>query len=118
MVFKFSQTVTVGGQPIYLTGREYSILELLALRKGSTLTKDMIMSHLYGGMDEPEIKIIDVFICKLRRKLSAAGCENLIETLWGRGYLLREPKPAGAPDGETPATPSTDEVRSTAGANG
>ncbi len=83
-----TQTVTLDGQQIYLTRREYSILELLALRKGSTLTKDMIMSHLYGGMDEPEIKIIDVFVCKLRKKLSSAGGENVIETVWGRGYLM------------------------------
>ncbi len=113
-----TRTVTVDGQPLYATRREYAILELLSLRKGSTLTKEMIMSHLYGGMDEPEIKIIDVFICKLRKKLSAGGCENLIETVWGRGYLLREPVPARVPDEETPATPGTDEGRSTAGANG
>ncbi len=106
------------GQPLHTTRREYAILELLSLRKGSTLTKEMIMSHLYGGIDEPEIKIIDVYICNLRRKLSAAGGENLIETDWGRGYLLREPEPTGAPDEETPATPGTDEVRSTAEANG
>jgi len=87
-----TQTVTLDGQQIYLTRREYSILELLALRKGSTLTKDMIMSHLYGGMDEPEIKIIDVFVCKLRRKLSeATGGETYIETIWGRGYVLCDP---------------------------
>ena len=110
--------MTLGGQQIHLTGREYSILELLSLRKGSTLTKEMIMSHLYGGMDEPDIKIIDVYICKLRRKLSAAGGENLIETDWGRGYILREPDQTGTPDEETPATPGTDEVRSLAGAGG
>ena len=110
--------MTLNGQPLHTTRREYAILELLSLRKGSTLTKEIIMSQLYGGMDEPEIKIIDVFICKLRRKLSSAGCENLIEVVWGRGYLLREPVPARVPDGETPATPGTDEVRSTAGANG
>ncbi len=76
------------------------------------------MGHLYGGMNEPEIKIIDVFICKMRSKLSEAGGENLIETVWGRGYLLREPEPARVPHEETPATPGTDEARSTAGANG
>ncbi len=106
------------GQPLHTTRREYAILELLSLRKGSALTKEMIMSHLYGGMDEPQIKIIDVYICHLRKKLSAAGGENLIETVWGRGYLLREPDPARVPDMETPPTPGTDEVQSTAGANG
>ena len=69
------------------------MLELLSLRKGTTLTKEMFLNHLYGGMDEPELKIIDVFICKLRKKLAtAAGDRNYIETVWGRGYVLREPE--------------------------
>ncbi|MEO1708113.1 MAG: winged helix-turn-helix domain-containing protein, partial [Pseudomonadota bacterium] len=66
-------------------------LELLSLRKGTTLTKEMFLNHLYGGMDEPELKIIDVFICKLRKKLKAASGEDYIETVWGRGYVLRDP---------------------------
>jgi len=88
-----AQTVEVDGQSVHLTGKEYGILELLSLRKGSTLTKEMFLNHLYGGMDEPELKIIDVFICKLRKKLSTAtGDKNYIETVWGRGYVLRDPK--------------------------
>lgn len=88
-----AQTVDVDGQPIHLTGKEYGILELLSLRKGTTLTKEMFLNHLYGGMDEPELKIIDVFICKLRKKLSAATQgDNYIETVWGRGYALRDPE--------------------------
>jgi two-component system cell cycle response regulator CtrA len=84
--------VEVDGQRLHLTGKEYEILELLSLRKGTTLTKEMFLNHLYGGMDEPEIKIIDVFICKLRKKLTAAcSGRNYIETVWGRGYVLREP---------------------------
>ena len=68
------------------------MLELLSLRKGTTLTKEMFLNHLYGGMDEPELKIIDVFICKLRKKLAnASSGKNYIETVWGRGYVLREP---------------------------
>ena len=87
-----TRTVEVGGQPLHLTGKEYGILELLSLRKGTTLTKEMFLNHLYGGMDEPELKIIDVFVCKLRKKLaSATGGENYIETVWGRGYVLRDP---------------------------
>ena len=87
-----AKTVEVNGHPVHLTGKEYQILELLSLRKGSTLTKEMFLNHLYGGMDEPEVKIIDVFICKLRKKLaSATGGENYIETVWGRGYVLRDP---------------------------
>ena len=79
-------------QPVHLTGKEYAILELLVLRKGMVLTKEAFLNHLYGGMDEPELKIIDVFVCKLRKKLAAAtGGENYIETVWGRGYVLRDP---------------------------
>ena len=89
------RTVEVESQPLHLTGKEYGILELLSLRKGTTLTKEMFLNHLYGGMDEPELKIIDVFICKLRKKLSeATGGESFIETVWGRGYVLRDPAPA------------------------
>ncbi len=87
-----TKTVEVGGARVHLTGKEYQMLELLSLRKGTTLTKEMFLNHLYGGMDEPELKIIDVFICKLRKKLSVAtGGKNYIETVWGRGYVLREP---------------------------
>jgi len=88
-----TRTVEVNGRCIHLTGKEYQMLELLSLRKGSTLTKEMFLNHLYGGMDEPELKIIDVFICKLRKKLSiATGSRGYIETVWGRGYVLREPE--------------------------
>ena len=85
------RTVDVEGEPLHLTGKEYGILELLSLRKGQTLTKEQFLNHLYGGIDEPELKIIDVFICKLRKKLtSATKGDNYIETVWGRGYVLRE----------------------------
>ena len=88
-----SRTVDVDAKQLHLTSKEYGIIELLSLRKGSTLTKEMFLNHLYGGMDEPEVKIIDVFICKLRKKIEkiapdAGGC---IETVWGRGYVLRDP---------------------------
>ena len=90
-----AKTVEVGGKTVHLTGKEYQMLELLSLRKGTTLTKEMFLNHLYGGMDEPELKIIDVFICKLRKKLAnATDGENYIETVWGRGYVLRDPDPA------------------------
>ena len=86
-----AKTVEVDGARVHLTGKEYAMLELLSLRKGTTLTKEMFLNHLYGGMDEPELKIIDVFICKLRKKLSlACGGANYIETVWGRGYVLRD----------------------------
>jgi two-component system, cell cycle response regulator CtrA len=86
-----SHEVLVADQPVHLTGKEYAILELLVLRKGMVLTKEAFLNHLYGGMDEPEMKIIDVFICKLRKKLANAGADNLIGTVWGRGYMIREP---------------------------
>jgi two-component system, cell cycle response regulator CtrA len=92
-----SHTVDIEGKPLHLTGKEYGILELLSLRKGTTLTKEMFLNHLYGGMDEPEPKIIDVFVCKLRKKLTnAAKGDNYIETVWGRGYVLREPAAAAS----------------------
>ncbi len=87
-----SHMVEIDSKQVHLTGKEYGILELLALRKGSTLTKEQFLNHLYGGMDEPEQKIIDVFVCKLRKKLQdASGGSNYIETVWGRGYVLRDP---------------------------
>jgi two-component system cell cycle response regulator CtrA len=87
-----SRLVTVDDHPLHLTAKEYGILELLSLRKGTTLTKEMFLNHLYGGMDEPELKIIDVFVCKLRKKLATAtGGSHYIETVWGRGYVLRDP---------------------------
>ncbi len=89
-----AKTVEAEGKAVHLTGKEYQMLELLSLRKGTTLTKEMFLNHLYGGMDEPELKIIDVFVCKLRKKLAeATGGENYIETVWGRGYVLRDPAP-------------------------
>ena len=92
-----AKTVDVEGRAVHLTGKEYQMLELLSLRKGTTLTKEMFLNHLYGGMDEPELKIIDVFICKLRKKLAeATGGQNYIDTVWGRGYVLRDPGPGDA----------------------
>jgi two-component system cell cycle response regulator CtrA len=90
-----AHAVEVDGAPVHLTGKEYGILELLSLRKGTTLTKEMFLNHLYGGMDEPELKIIDVFVCKLRKKIATAtGGSHYIETVWGRGYVLRDPEQA------------------------
>jgi two-component system, cell cycle response regulator CtrA len=86
-----TKMVEVNGARLYLTDKEYQMLELLALRRGTTLNKEIFLNHLYGGMDEPEMKIIDVFICKLRKKLAnASGGKNYIETVWGRGYVMRE----------------------------
>jgi two-component system cell cycle response regulator CtrA len=92
-----TKTVDIAGAHVHLTTKEYQILELLSLRKGSTVTKDVFLNNLYGGLDEPEIKIIDVFICKLRKKLTrASNGTNFITTIWGRGYVLRDPGDADA----------------------
>ncbi len=95
-----ARTVEVDGRRVNLTGKEYAILEMLSLRKGMTLTKEMFLTHLYGGRDEPELNIIDVFICKLRKKLFLAGApaSGCIETVWGRGYSLRDPQPDRVPE--------------------
>jgi two-component system cell cycle response regulator CtrA len=103
-----SRTAEVDSQPLHLTGKEYAILELMSLRKGTTLTKETFLNHLYGGMDEPEAKIIDVYICKLRKKLSTAtGGDNYIDTIWGRGYVLRDPQDHSEPSETVDAPPAT-----------
>jgi two-component system cell cycle response regulator CtrA len=92
-----AKTVHIKQVRVNLTGKEYQMLELLSLRRGTTITKEMFLSQLYGGMDEPEIKIIDVFMCKIRKKLAnASNGKDYIETVWGRGYLLREPEEVSA----------------------
>jgi DNA-binding winged helix-turn-helix (wHTH) protein len=102
-----TRVVTVDGQPLHLTGKEYGVLELLSLRKGTTLTKEMLLNHLYGGFDEPELRLIDTFVYHLRKKLvEATGGQHYIETEWGRGYVLRDlPDPAVAPEPKLQWTP-------------
>jgi two-component system cell cycle response regulator CtrA len=90
-----TREVLVSGVPVHLTSKEYAILELLVTRRGLALTKQQFLDHLYGSMDEPEAKIIDVFICKLRKKLAQAGMPNLIGTVWGRGYIVRNTSRTG-----------------------
>ncbi|HKG79311.1 MAG TPA: response regulator transcription factor [Pyrinomonadaceae bacterium] len=85
------KTAEIAGERVHLTGKEYQMLEYLSLRRGTRVTKEMFLSQLYGGLDEPGIKIIDIFMCKLRRKLAEASHgKDYIETVWGRGYMLRE----------------------------
>jgi two-component system cell cycle response regulator CtrA len=98
----------VAGDPMHLTAKEYAVLELLALRQGLIVTKEMFLNHLYGGMDEPELKIIDVFICKLRHKLRQHGADELVQTVWGRGYTLAEEHKSHA----TPVTTKPSELNS------
>jgi len=92
-----TRVVSVDDQPVSLTNREYAIVELLSLRKGTTVTRETFLNHLYGGLDEPELKTMDVFVCKLRKKLTrATGGSHYIEAVWGRGYVLRDPVPRSA----------------------
>jgi two-component system cell cycle response regulator CtrA len=89
-----TQAIEVKGVPLELTGKEYQILEFLLVRKGATVTKNNFLNRLYNSMDEPEEKIIDVFMCKIRKKLQeilGPSGKEYIETIWGRGYVLREP---------------------------
>ena len=107
-----SREVLVDGRNVHLTGKEYAVLELLTLRKGVVLTKEAFLNHLYGGMDEPEVKIIDVVICKLRKKLAQAGAGELIGTVWGRGYVLRDPTASRAAGWQSgTATPASMDMR-------
>jgi two-component system cell cycle response regulator CtrA len=100
------------GRPVTLTKKEYQIAEILALRKGNVLSKEAILDHLYGGLDEPNPKIIDVFICKIRKKLQMMGVDDFIETNWGRGYMVIDHRAdAGA---DMPATPVPAEERARA----
>ena len=88
-----TKTVSIAGTPLFLTAKEYAVLELLALRRGATLTKEVFLNHLYGGMEEPEVKIINVYIYKLRKKLSqACDGDEYIGTVRGRGYFLAAPE--------------------------
>jgi two-component system cell cycle response regulator CtrA len=108
-----SKTAEVNGARVHLTGKEYLILELLSLRKGTTLTKGMLLNHLYGGMDEPELKIIDVFMCKLRKKIAqASNGKNFIHTTWGNGYVLQEPPADEARISRRPAASTGGEMSS------
>jgi two-component system cell cycle response regulator CtrA len=88
-----TRAASVDDQPINLTNREYAILELLSLRKGATVTRESFLNQLYGGIDQPELKSMDVLICKLRKKLARATGSHYIEAVWGRGYVLRDPAP-------------------------
>ena len=97
------RSATTENQTIPLSKREFSILELLTLRKGKVVSKETILDHLYGGMDEPDMKIVDVFVCKLRAKISkATGGEHYIGTAWGAGYKLEQPREQETEPARTP----------------
>jgi two-component system cell cycle response regulator CtrA len=101
-----TRVVTVDDKPVHLTDKEYAVLALLSLREGTVVTKEMFFNHLYGGKDEPELKILDIFVAKLRKKLAqATGGTHCIETVWGRGYVLRDPRPPEPADAPEPPDP-------------
>lgn len=86
-----TKVVTINNRVLPLTGKEYALIELLALRKGMTVSKEQFLNHLYGGMDEPEMKIIDVFLFRIRNKMvRLCPDKEYIQTVWGRGYILKE----------------------------
>lgn len=89
-----TKVVKIGDKTLNLTGKEYALLELLALRKGMIVSKEQFLNHLYGGTDEePEMKIIDVFLCRIRTKIKRlSGGKDYVQTVWGRGYILQEEK--------------------------
>jgi two-component system cell cycle response regulator CtrA len=99
------------GKPVTLTKKEYQIAEILALRKGAVLSKEAILDHLYGGLDEPNPKIIDVFICKIRKKLQALGVEDFIETNWGRGYMVIDHRPDADREAPRQSAPAARSLR-------
>jgi len=88
------RTVMVEERPVRITCREFDVLEMLMLRPGVLLTKEHFMSRAYGVEEGPDQRILDVFICKLRRKLALAGSAEIVRTVWGRGYVLHEPNQA------------------------
>ena len=98
--------ILVGGQPVQLPARQRAILELLLRRKDIVITKEVFLTHLYGEVDQPEVRIIDVLLAKLRRRLAEAGADHVIRTVWGRGYTLQE-KAAGQAT-STDAEPTRD----------
>ena len=87
-----SREVNVGGRPVELSAKEFGTLELLLQRQGKAVRKEAFLGHLYGGPNEPGVRIIDVFVCHVRKKLAEAGMPDLITTVTGFGYLIRAPR--------------------------
>lgn len=109
-----AKKIYANGKPVTLTKKEYQTVEILALRKGAVLSKEAILDHLYGGLDEPNPKIIDVFICKIRKKLQSLGIDDFIETNWGRGYMVIDHRPEAGHETPRHATPADRPLRAIA----
>lgn len=84
------KTVRVDGRPVAMTRKEYAILEALSLRKGAVVHRDALVERIYGALDQPCPKIVDVYISHIRKKLLRLCGEAYIETEWGRGFVLRD----------------------------
>lgn len=80
------RTCHVGGVPVHLTLREFDMLYLLMSRAGRVCSKDTLFAVIWGLDSDVELKIIDVFICKLRKKLGPDHA--IVQTVWGRGYCI------------------------------
>ena len=96
-VDQMQRLIRIDGHPIGITEMEYRVLELLAFARNNVVTRAMLLKHLYRRSDDqPQPKIIDVFISKLRKKLrSATGGAEFIETIPQRGWILRDVEPEG-----------------------
>lgn len=81
-----ARTIEANGILVKLTRKEFQLMELLTVR-GDIVTRDEVFDYLYAGQEIPEVKILDVFICKIRGKLRRSGLD-LIRTVWGRGYTV------------------------------
>ena len=73
-------------QPVELSARELSVLELLLMREGRVVSKEHMVNHLYGWGDEVGANAIEVYVYRIRKKLEPLGCE--IRTVRGMGYLM------------------------------
>ena len=91
-VDQLQRLIRIDGHPIGITEMEYRVLELLAFARNNVVTRAMLLKHLYRRADDqPQPKIIDVFISKLRKKLrNASGGAEFIETIPQRGWILRD----------------------------
>jgi DNA-binding response OmpR family regulator len=91
-VDQMQRLIRIDGHPIGITEMEYRVLELLAFARNNVVTRQMLLKHLYRRADDqPQPKIIDVFISKLRKKLrNASSGAEFIETIPQRGWILRD----------------------------
>lgn len=86
-----AQTAAVAGDLMRLTRLEYQLLEFLALGVNTVRTKPAILTQLYMLEDEPHSRVVDAYVCRIRREMSRLGADaGLLETVWGRGYMLRD----------------------------